>query len=54
MTKEWPGHFSIMANQLVDSTIDTTRVYWRKRYYNATDAEANDPRKWEVVLGERK
>ena len=46
-------HAERMCNQLVDSTILTTRVYWRVTYYGATDAEARDPRSWKVVLAER-
>lgn len=47
------AHLIRMAEQLVDSTVLTTRVYWRKKFYAATDEEANDPRPFAVVLSER-
>lgn len=48
------GHFNRMTSQLVDSEIETTRVYWRKTYFGATDEEASDPRPFEEVMKARK
>lgn len=45
--------FEIMKNQLVDSELESTRVFWRKKYFDATDEEAADPRPFIEVLGER-
>lgn len=46
-------HAEHMCKHLVDSTVLTTRIYWRVTYYGATDAEARDPRPWSDVLAER-
>lgn len=46
-------HLDRMACQLVDSTVETTRVFWRTKFFNATSAEAADPRPFAVVLAER-
>lgn len=43
-----------MLPQMVDSALATTREFWRKKYFDATDAEANDPRPFIDVLRERK
>ena len=48
------GHFLVLRKQMVDSRLATTRVFWRKKYYAATDKEASDPRPWCQVLAERK
>lgn len=45
-------HAARMSGQLVDSTLETTRVYWRERA-GATPAEARDPRPFAVVVAER-
>ncbi|WP_156459686.1 hypothetical protein [Brevundimonas sp. Root1279] len=46
------SHVGLMANQLVDSSLETTRLYWRKKS-GATPLEAADPRPFAVVLAER-
>lgn len=48
-----PGHFTRMADQLVDSALPSTREFWRTRYFNATPEEAADPRPFSEVLAER-
>ena len=48
-----PYAFSLLVAQMVDSAAPTTRAFWRKEYYAATDAEANDPRPFEQVLADR-
>ncbi len=54
MKEKWTyNHFEFMRDQLVDSTIMTTRVFWRTTYFGATPAEANDMRDWATVLAER-
>ena len=45
--------FINQCSQLVDSQLETTRVFWRKKYFNATDAESLDPRPFADVLAER-
>ena len=45
--------FMLYLNQMPDSPLETTRVFWRKKYFNATDKEAYDPRPWAEVLSER-
>lgn len=45
--------FAIQASQLVDSALESTRIFWRKKYFNASDAEARDPRPFHIVLSER-
>jgi hypothetical protein len=45
--------FMSYLNQMPDSSLETTRVFWRKKYWNATDKEAYDPRPWKEVLSER-
>jgi hypothetical protein len=47
------GHIAIMAVQLVDSQVETTRAFWRRRYFGATDSEAADPRPFKDVLAGR-
>lgn len=47
------AHLIRMALQLVDSTLATTREYWRATYFNATPQEASDPRPFAEVLAER-
>lgn len=44
------NHFEFMRDQLVDSTVATTRVFWRTKYFNATLEQANDPRPWKNVV----
>jgi hypothetical protein len=46
-------HLERMIAQLVDSSVETTRVFWRIKYLDATDEEARDPRAFEEVLRER-
>ncbi len=45
--------FSLHLASHVDSELETTRVYWRKKFFNASDAEARDPRPFEEVLSKR-
>ena len=45
------GHAEFMAQQLVDSALETTRVFWRLRR-GATAEQASDPRPWREVSGE--
>jgi len=45
--------FGRMANQLVDSALPSTREYWRKKFFGATDIEAADPRPFIEVLASR-
>lgn len=47
------SHLLRMAEQLVDSELETTRVHWRTTFFAATPEEAADPRPFAVVLGER-
>ena len=42
--------FALQLKQMVDSSLETTRVFWRQKYFNATEAEAFDPRPFAVVL----
>lgn len=46
-------HMMYMACQMVDSHVETTRIYWRTKYFNCTHEEARDPRPFEQVLEER-
>ena len=39
--------------QMVDSTVPTTREFWRRTYFDATDDEARDPRPFAEVLESR-
>lgn len=39
--------------QMVDSIIPTTRDFWRRTYFDATDDEARDPRPFAEVLESR-
>lgn len=45
--------FLIQLEQLVDSALPSTREFWRRKYFNATDQEASDPRPFIEVLKER-
>ena len=45
--------FLIQLEQLVDSALPSTREFWRRKYFNATDQEATDPRPFIEVLKER-
>lgn len=45
----YPGALPFMARQLVDSSLSSTREFWRKTM-GATDAEAVDPRPFAVAL----
>jgi len=47
-------HLTNMIVQMVDSALPTTREFWRRKYFDATDAEASDPRPFAEVLAERK
>jgi hypothetical protein len=38
---------------MVDSPLLSTRVFWRKKFWGATDEEANDPRPFIEVLRDR-
>jgi len=40
---------SLFATQLPDSALETTRVFWRKKF-GATDDQAYDPRPWMEVI----
>lgn len=46
-------HARRMADQLVDSDVTATRRFWRLRL-GATQAEADDPRPFDVVMAGRK
>ncbi|KFB10373.1 hypothetical protein EL18_01404 [Nitratireductor basaltis] len=47
--------YAFMLNLVshVDSRLESTRVFWRQKYFNATDEEARDPRPWAEVFAER-
>lgn len=45
--------FALHLASHIDSRLESTRVYWRKKFFNATDAEARDPRPFAEVLAER-
>lgn len=47
-------HFDFTKNQLIDSTILTTRIFWRTKYCGASEREASDPRPWAEVVAQRK
>ena len=53
MSQTYPGAFPFMAAQLVDSSLATTREFWRTRYFNASPDEASDPRPFAEVLRAR-
>lgn len=53
LSPDFPGAFGLVLYSCVDSEIETTRVYWRKKFCNASEAEARDPRPFEEVLSER-
>jgi len=38
--------------QLVDSEIESTRVYWRKEKWGMSDEIANDPRPMKEIRGD--
>jgi hypothetical protein len=42
--------FWLQATTLVDSQVPTTREFWRKKYFSATEDEAHDPRPFAEVL----
>lgn len=46
--------FALQAVSFVDSVVPQTRRFWRTRYFDATPAEADDPRPFADVLKERK
>jgi len=45
--------FNLYLKQMPDSSLESTRVFWRKKYWDATDKEAYDPRPWIEVLADR-
>lgn len=45
--------FQMQLVQMVDSTVPTTREFWRKTYCNASDDEARDPRPFADVIASR-
>ena len=47
------GLMIVMERQLVDSTLESTRVFWRKEFFGATEEEARDPRPFAEVLRDR-
>lgn len=47
------NHFIRTAGRLVDSDIPSSREFWRARYFDATPAEASDPRPFSEALAER-
>lgn len=47
------GALDFQLMQLPDSALLETRVFWRTKFFNATEAEANDPRPFAEVLKER-
>lgn len=44
---------TLQLQQMVDSRLATTREFWRRKFYAATDAEATDPRPFAEVLADR-
>jgi len=44
--------FNMMALQLVDSEIETTRRYWRKDVWKMPEHIVSDPRQMKEILGE--
>jgi hypothetical protein len=42
----------LQASTLVDSSLATTRIYWRKEIFGLSDEIANDPRSLSVILAE--
>lgn len=46
------GIIEMQALQLVDSTVATTRRYWRKEFWKFSDEIADDPRPMKEILGE--
>lgn len=50
---EYPGALPFMAMQLVDSSLATTREFWRSKFFAATPEEASDPRPFREVLALR-
>ena len=46
-------HLDRMARQLVDSSVASTRLFWRTKFFTATPQEAADPRPFAEVLSER-
>lgn len=46
-------HKNYMMYQMVDSKLASTRVFWRKKFFDMTDEEANDPRPFIQVLEEK-
>lgn len=47
-------HLDYMIWQMVDSQLETTRIFWRQKYFEATDEEARDPRPFVDILKERR
>jgi hypothetical protein len=45
--------FALQLTQMLDSTLESTRRFWRAEFYGATEAEQRDPRPWAEVLAER-
>jgi len=46
-------HALRMTDQMLDSSLETPRVYWRQKFFGATEAEAHDPRPFAEVVAER-
>jgi hypothetical protein len=45
--------FMLQLLQLVDSSLESTRRFWRAKFFHATEAEQIDPRPLSEVLAER-
>jgi hypothetical protein len=46
------GHFMFMLSQMVESSLETTRIFWRKKYFDASDDLASYPRPWAELCPE--
>jgi hypothetical protein len=43
----------LYLESMVDSSVPETRMFWRRKWFNATEQEAADPRPFAEVLDER-
>lgn len=44
---------ALQLGQMVDSSVATTRAFWRTKFFQASPAEAADPRPFAAVLQDR-
>lgn len=44
--------FGLMLLQMLDSEVETTRIFWRQKYLGFTDEQARDPRSWVEVVSD--